>query len=249
MNFRERLQIWVDQRGSWARILIGVAISALILIIAMASCVPSKGVVSTNVEDIADTRSTVATVIESVGTKASQATLEAFEQDINQALGTQAGSISDNTEEINIAKAKLAQARSDITALQGQINSTMHDSLSASLAGTFGNYTLCVKSDEPGNFMAKVHLAYQPAIGNATSYTAALEDLYSTVTWAGNSTVPQYVVVPTCHNTTWGVAEVWWSVGEFTLVADTEAALNITCAGLGSAWEPDYAYVEVYEAW
>lgn len=248
MSFRQRLQFWAQQKGPWTHILIAVGIAVLILGILMASCTASKGAVNTNAADIAETQTTLATVTNSVGTKASQAALEALESDITDALGDQAADISDLDERTGIAETKLAQARTDITTIQGQIAGVINSPLSATLAGTFGNYTMSVKSDEAGDFMAKVHLVYGPGAGNATSYVDVITDFYGTVNWSVNATVPQYVVVPTYDGTTWSVAEVWWDTGTFGLVADTEKDIDITCAGLDSAWAPGYAYVEVYQA-
>lgn len=227
----------------------GAGIAVLILIIAMASCVPSKGLVNTNAAGIAEMQNTVTTVTDSVGTKASQAALDALDEKVTNAVGDQAADISDLDERTGIAEVKLTQARTDITTIQGEIAGVLNSSLVATLAGTFGNYTLSVKSDEAGDFMAKVHLVYQPSVGNATSYTDALDDFYASVNWTVNAMVPQYVVVPSFNGTAWDITEVWWNVGTVELTAGTEVALNITCAGLDSAWEPDCIYVEVYKAW
>ena len=241
MNFRERLQFWANQRGAWTHILMGAGIAVLILVIAMASCVPSKGLVNTHSADITEMQNTVGTVTNSVGTKASQAALDALESDVTDAIGEQAADISDHGERLGIAEVKLADARVDITAIQGQIDAVINSPLSATLAGTFGNYTLSVKSDEAGNFTAKVYLGYSPPLwvdsGN-TTIEEVLAEFSPSLGWV----TPNVAY----NGTVWAVTEVIFSVGTFSLAADAEIALNITC---NATWEPDYAYVEVYGAW
>lgn len=248
-SWGDRLRDWANQRGAWTHILMGAGIAVLIFVIAMAACVPGKGTVSTNAANIAATQSTLSTIETSLGTKASKAQFDVLEEDVADALGDQAAGISDLDERATIAEAKLAQARTDITTIQGQIAEVINSPLTAALNGTFGDYTLSVKSDEAGNFTAKVHFVYSPAVGDAANYTEALGDFYASVNWSANATVPQYMAAPTSDGTMWGIGEVWWNIGVFALTADTEKHLDIICAGLDSSWEPTFVYVEVYRAW
>ena len=243
MNLRQRLQFWANQRGAWTHILMGAGIAVLILIIAMASCVPSKGLVRTNSADIAEMQGTVDVNTNSLGTKASQAALDALESDVTDAMGDQAADLSELDERTAIAETKLAQARTDIATIQGQIDAVINSPLSATLAGTFGNYTLSVKSDEAGNFTAKVHLGYSPPMwvdGGNTTIEEVLAEFSSCFDWV----TPNVAY----NGTAWAANEIIFSVGTFELGTDTEKTLDITCAGLNSTWTPSYVYVEVYKA-
>ena len=245
-SWKDKLIDWANRKGAWTHILVGAGIALVILAIILAAAMPSKGVVNTNAASIAETQDTVGTIANALGTKASQAEFDALSGDVTDALGDQAADISEIDERTRIAEEKLTQARIDITTIQGQMTTAINSSLTATLAGTFGNYTLSVKSDEVGDFMATVHLVYQPSAGNTTSYADVLDDFYTTVNWTVNATISSYVPVGTFDGTSWGITEIWWNVGTFELVADTEKTFEITCAGLNSMWEPSYAYVEVW---
>ena len=117
----------------------------------------------------------------------------------------------------------------------------------SSTSSSTGNYTLSVKSDEAGNFTAKVHLVYSRAFGCNGTYSECQQTFYSGINWTTGT--PAYATEVTFDGTDWSLTELWWNVGPITLAADTEVALNITCTSLNATWEPDYTYVEVYRAW
>lgn len=114
----------------------------------------------------------------------------------------------------------------------------------AHLAGSFGDYTLYVKSNKAGQFTANVHLLYSTPIsaGNVTNYTAAVDYFYAGINW----TLANYLYIPTVsfNGTAWGICQVSFNIGTFTLEAHTESIINISCDGL--EYEPAYAYVETY---
>ena len=115
------------------------------------------------------------------------------------------------------------------------------------LTGTFSSYTLHAKCRESGNFTANVYLVYSPPVsaGNATTQDEALQSFYGGIDWAA-TTVRNYVCTLTYNSTTWHISQVWFNIGTFTMAANNETAVAVNFGGLSSAYEPDFAYVEVW---
>jgi len=245
-SWKDKLIDWANQRGAWTRILMAVGITMLIVAIILGAAMPSKGVVETNKVDIGGLKNTMDDVVDGLATKASHNELEDLSETVTNALGDQAADISDVDERTRIAEEKLTQARTDIAAIQEDVAGLTYSPPEGYLTGAFGNYTLHAKSNDAGNFTARVHLVYSPMVVSAANQTAAVDGFYGSVDWSVNATIPGYVPVVAFDGTTWGINEIWWNVGIFELAAKTEKAIDITCAGLNSTWEPSYVYVEVW---
>jgi len=131
-----------------------------------------------------------------------------------------------------------------LATLQTEFNNLVCSPPDAYLDGTFGDYTLYVKSSNAGEFIANVHLVYSPPIvaGNATNYSAAIQTFYSGINW---TTANQFYIPTAAYNgAAWIISRVSFSIGPFTLEADHESIIDIIVSGL--VYEPTYSYVEVY---
>jgi hypothetical protein len=239
-SFKDRLIDWVNNKGAWTHILLAVGITLLVTTIILAAAMPSKGVVNANAGDIGGLKTTIGTVVDALSTKASQTELDGFSENVTNALDDQARDVTGLRNRVNTAETKLNEARTDITNIQDSLADQV------SLTGTFGNYTLHAKSNVAGNFTANVHLIYSAPIyvGNTTTHDETLSAFYSGISWT--ETTPLYATVATFNGMAWGISEVWWNIGTFELVGNTEKALNIKCTGLNSTWKPSFAYVEVW---
>jgi len=114
------------------------------------------------------------------------------------------------------------------------------------LTGTVGNYTLHAECSEAGNFTANVHLVYAAPVyvGNTTTCDGTISTFYAGINWTMANR--DYIPVVTYNGTDWGVSQVWFNLGTFALVADTEAAIPVLFSGLNSTYVPNFAYVEVW---
>lgn len=232
-NFKDRLVDWANTKGAWTHILVAAGIALLFAAIILAAAMPSKVAVNANAVDIGELRDAIGVISNGLGVKASKADLDG----VNDALGEQAGDISVLVSRVGNAEGRLNTVEDGLANLPG-------NSFEAHLTGVFGNYTLSIMSNEAGNFTANVHLVYSPSVGNATGYSEALNDFYAGINWT--ALVPAYMCLVTFNGTAWGVSEVWWNICTFSLIANTEKTIAVTCAGLNSTWEPSFAYVEVY---
>ena len=232
-SWKDRLRDWANQQGAWTHILVAVGITIIIVAIILAATMPSKGVVDTNAVDIGGLKTAMGAIVDGLATKASQAEFDSLEQNVNDDLDDQAGDVGELYTRMGNAEVKLNEAMTGIPP-------------EAYLTGTFGNYMVHVESSESGVFTANIHLVYSAPIyvGNITTHNEALSAFYSGIIWT--EATPSYVAVAAFNGTAWGIDAMWWNVGIFELVADTEKTLNITCAGLNSTWEPSFAYVEVW---
>lgn len=113
------------------------------------------------------------------------------------------------------------------------------------LDGTFGDYTLYVKSNKAGEFTANVYMVYSPPLsaGNATNYTAAVEYFYAGINW----TLANHLYIPTIsfNGTAWVICQVSFNIGAFILEAHTEATIEIQVEGFD--YTPTVVYIEIYE--
>ena len=159
----------------------------------------------------------------------------------NQTVGN-AFNISALQTRVGTAEDRIQEAREDIANLPSSPPEGY-------LTGTFGNYTLHAKCSTAGNFTANINLVYSTpiSVGNATTQDEVLDAFYSSINWAATS-VPDYVCDLTCNEnaSTWGISQVWFNIGTFELVANTEKAVAIPFGGLNSTYEPGFAYVEVF---
>ena len=112
---------------------------------------------------------------------------------------------------------------------------------------TVGNLTIHAEASDAGDYTAVVHLVFATAVtvGNATTYSEAVANWTATVNW-GHANAKAYIPVAVYNGTAWGIRQVWWDIGVFALVADTEEAINVLFGGLADT--PSYAYVEIYPA-
>ena len=109
----------------------------------------------------------------------------------------------------------------------------------------WGSYLAHMTSPSGGTYTANVHLHYSPGIGNSTNYTAALDYFYSGINWTTPG-VPGYVCNPSFNGTAWGITEVWFNIGTFTLMPGEMVVQPVACVGLNATWMPDQAYMEVF---
>lgn len=154
-------------------------------------------------------------------------------EDFADVLGIQAG-------ELNLYHIQLIDALARLNAVEEA--KSYHSLPESYLTGTFPDYTLYVKSGEASNFTANVHLAYWPAVGNATSYNRTLTEFYAGINFTASP--PAYVPVITFNGTAWGTSEIWFNIGIYEIETLTKAIIPITCWGLNLT--PSFAYVEVY---
>ena len=163
----------------------------------------------------------------------------------NASIHTLAANVSALDTRANSTDTQIAGMESQITDIEDELANAINSPPESYLTGTAGNYTLHAKSSESGNFTATVHLVYSPpiAVGNTTSSNATAE-FYSTMDWpkANRSYVPTLAY----DGTDWLVVEVCFNIGTFEMSAATDRQVMVEFGGLDSAYEPDYAYVEVY---
>lgn len=227
-------------------VVIAVCISAIILV----TQAPSKGQHTADMarlEDgivamgahVADTDDDVADLATDLATEVG--TLEEQDEITQSQLDGVANIVAIHNGSINSLGTRIANAEADI-ALFGSPPEGY-------LTGTVGNYTLHAKSSVAGTFTANLHLVYSPPIGagNATTYDEAVQAFYGGVNWAAANTT-SYIPTVSYDGTDWGISQVWFNIGTFALEENDEVAIDIASAGLNSAYEPDFAYVEIYPA-
>jgi len=235
---------WTDKinlnKEAWIKILMAVAISVIISTVVLLTQAPSNA-------DMAQAEDRVSTVESTAsGNAADISELQNDTDTIEQQYGGVANTVSLHTGSINSLKGRMDTAEGNITAICDEL-ATVGSPPEGYLTGTFGNYTLHAKASEAGNYTANVHLVFAPPIGvgNATTYSEAVANFTATVNWT-MANVKAYVPIANYNGTTWGISQVWWNVGTFTLVANNETAVAIPFAGLNSTYMPNFAYVEVF---
>ena len=245
-SWKDRLTDWANQRGAWTHILVAVGVTLLITTVILAAAMPSKGVVNANVVGIGKVQTTIGTIADGLAKKATRTEFDDLSEVVTDALDDRVGNITGLVSRMNTTEAKLDEARTDITAIQDSLAGLVCSPPEAYLTGTFGDYILHAKSSDAGYFTANVHLVYSAPIhtGNTTTHDEILSAFYSGIIWV--ETTPSYAAVATFNGTAWGISEVWWNVGTFELAANDETVMDISCAWLNSAWEPNFAYVEVW---
>jgi len=144
---------------------------------------------------------------------------------------------------IESVKGRLDIAEGNITALNAEL-ATICSPPEAYLTGnlTTGNITIHAEASSNGTYTANVYLVYSRAFSFNGTYAEAQQHFYSGINWTTGT--PYYTTIVATNGTHWGLAGVWWSIGAFTLTADTDTPINVVFGGLTDA--PSYAYVEIY---
>lgn len=124
--------------------------------------------------------------------------------------------------------------------------SALNETDFAYVAGSWGNYALCVKSPHPGQYTADIHLSYIPGVGNATDYVTALNGFYLGINWTAGE-IPAYQCTASCNNTSWSIVDASFNLGPFMLQADVAIVKPFNCPGLNVTWKPAYIYAEIYQ--
>lgn len=152
---------------------------------------------------------------------------------------SQATSISALQTRMGTAEDRIQEARDDIATL----SATPPEGY---LTGAFGDYTLHAIASEAGNFTANVYLCYaSPIAAGNTTYEDALQAFYGTVDFDATS-VWEYIPMLSYNGTDWQVVAVSFNIGTFALEAKVEKSIEVAFGGLGTEYEPDFAYVEVW---
>jgi len=143
--------------------------------------------------------------------------------------------------------ANLNAANSRINSVEAILDSQIPNTLSYSLNGTFGNYTLSLLTTEAGNYTAIVHMLYNPAknvgVVNGTSEDA-LVDFYSGGNWT-TSLDKNYIPVLLLSSSQWKVSKVSFYTDSFSLTANNTTTVSVTFTGLKYAC--DTAYAEIFK--
>lgn len=239
-------------KETWIHIGMAVGFAVLISTILLLMQAPSKGQYNADMIRLED------------GIVAMSAHIADTDKDVADntaditAFTTQVGNFS--VEQFNGVANKVALHTSDINSLDGKWE-TMADNITAIkenlatvgsppegyLTGTYGNYTLHAKASDAGNFTANIHLVYSPpkVVGNGTTYDQAMQAFYAGIDYVAANTT-EYACTVIYTGATWGVSRVWFNIGTFELVGNTEKAIAVPFGGLNSTYTPNYAYVEVY---
>ena len=205
---------------------IAVLISSLILI----GVAPRKGAVIANAADIEQLQA-------DIGGKVNQSDLENIFENISDTVADQAGDIDSLGDRLGDAEDRISTAESTLAEVcsppEGYIT------------GAFPNYTLYVKSSDAGNYTANVRLGYSPprVTGNAT-YDDAMQTFYTNINWT--APVWDYICNLSNNGTDWLLCQVWFNIGVFDMLADSDTMVDITIGGLNTTYAPDFAYAEVY---
>jgi len=232
---------WTDKinldKEAWIKILMAVVISAIISTVVLLTQAPSNA-------DMARAEDRVSAVESKAnGNAADISELQDDTNTIEQQYGGVANTVSLHTGSINSMKDRIAIAEGNITAIRDEL-ATVGSPPEGYLTCTFGNYTLHAKASEAGNYTANVHLVYSRAFSFNGTYAEAQQYFYTGINWTTGT--PYYHTVVSFNGNHWTLAEAWWNIGTFTLVANNETAVAIPFAGLNSTYEPDFAYVEVF---
>ena len=216
------------KKENLSHILIAVGLSALIAFGIATGVSPSIDGVNDNIDSLGQTDDYILTTIDA---------LLAQDADTASTMGGINSTVSGQVASIN-ALALL------LNGLQTDLDNLVCSPPDAYLGGTFGDYTLYVKSSKAGEFTANVHLVYAPPLsaGNATNYTTAVEYFCTGVNWTAANQL--YIPTVAFNGTSWVICQVSFNAGTFTVGAGTEAIIPTSCRGLEG--QPSYAYAEVY---
>jgi len=219
-------------RESLTHIGIAVGIAVIISAIILLSVVPRKADISRIDMNIAAISGTLYGITE-LGPLATAAQI----QGISNKIANQTGNITSLNSRINGNEER-------INAVVADLEDIVCSPPEGYLTGTFGDYSLHVRTSEACDFTANVHLVYSRAFGYNGTYEDAMQYFYSGINWAKGT--PSYATVVTFNGTAWRIREIWFNIGTFSLAVHGEMTIDITHLGLNSTYEPDFAYVEVY---
>jgi len=244
-----RYNSWTDRisdkmkldKPAWMRIGLTVGLAVLISSMILLGVAVTKGPYN---EDMAAVRGNVAGLGAKVNVLSANVTTIAGYINSILALGplatkaqvdSAASKATANAGSISTLQTRMSGAEARITAVEAD------NTLEVYLTGTSGNYTLHAKSSDAGNFTANVNLVYADPVsaGNATTYDEAIQAFYGSINWTA-SAVPDYACTLTYNSTAWGVSQVWFNIGTFSLAANNETTVGIAFGG------PDFSYVEVF---
>jgi len=222
-------------KESLTHIGIAVGIAVIIFAIILTAAVPSNADIDRIDTNIA-TISGILYPISEMGTLATEAQLQGI-----------SNKIADHTGNITYLDNRADSTEEQINAVVADLEDIVCSPPEGYLTGTFGNYVLHVRTNEACDFTADIHLAYSTpkAVGNATTYDQAVQAFYASINWTGPA-VQDYFCDITYNGTAWGISQVWFNVGTFSLTVHGEMAIDITFSGLNSTYEPDFSYAEVY---
>jgi len=162
---------------------------------------------------------------------------------INEQYGGVANTVALHTGSINSTTARVGTLEGEVTDIQTELAAVCSPP-EAYLTGTVGNYTIHAEASETGNYTASVHLVYSKAFSFNGTYEEAQQYFYTGINWTTGT--PYYQTIVSFNGSHWGLAEVWWNIGTFTLTADTEKGIAVLFGGLADT--PSFAYVEIYPA-
>jgi len=224
-------------RESLTHIGMAVGIAVIIGAIILLAVVPRKADISRIDMNIA-TISGVLYGITELGPLATKAQLQGI-----------SNKIANHTGNITSLDSRIDGTEERINAVAADLEDIVCSPPEGHLTGTFGDYKLHVRTNEACDFTADIHLAYLTpiAVGNATTYDQAAQTFHAGINWT-SPPVKDYICVLMCsgNNSTWGVSQVVFNIGVFSLAAHSEMAIDITFSGLNSIYEPDFSYAEVW---
>jgi len=156
---------------------------------------------------------------------------------INDQYGGVANTVGLHTGSIEAQGTRLDTVEGNITTLRDEFAAVCSPP-EAYLTGNFttGNLTIHAEASSNGTYTANVHLVFATAVANWTA----------TANWTA-ANVKAYVPVVTYNGTDWLTTGVWWNIGTFALVADTQKDITVLFGGLADT--VSFAYVEIYSAW
>lgn len=216
-------------RESWKAIGIAVGVSLVIVAIILAVAMPRQAYYQEQIDTLS--ASWAYAVIQN------QETVNKLWDKVQNITGA----FSNQTDELNLYHAQLLDALDRLSIAENNL-ANFHCSIEGYLTGTYPDYKLYVKTSEAGNYTADVHLVYQPAAGNYTSYNQTLTEFYASINFTA---APAYATTITFNGTAWGISEVWFNIGVYGIEPPSVAVIPITCTGLNLT--PSFAYVEVFK--
>jgi len=240
-------------KENWIHVGIAVGIAVLISAIVLITQAPTKGEYNTDMVRIDNDLVTMGAYVADMDTELTDLTgdvgeLETGATTRQEQLDGVSNTVALHTGSINSTKKRVTTIEGKITTIEDEL-ATVGSPPEGYLTGTYGNYTLHAKASDAGNFTANIHLVYSTpiAVGNGTTYNQAVQAFCDDIDWVAANTT-KYACTVIYTGTAWGVSQVWFNIGTFSLEEGTEKAISIKFGGLNSTYEPDFAYVEVYPA-
>jgi hypothetical protein len=226
-------------------VIVVVAIAVIVNALMTSALAPSKGEYTNTVTELQGNDARASASINSLATSLNSRMddVEAAAQAATDKVTAMGANTTKNSADIETLQTWVTGAEGWIATVEAQTRPPE----AYLTTNSTGNYTLHAKCSEPGNFTANVHLIYAAPIyvGNTTDYVDTTSAFYAGVNWTSANTTT-YVPTITYNGTDWGISQVWFNIGTFTLAADTEAEVAVLFSGLNSTYNPAFSYVEVY---